>query len=125
MSLWDNIFGSGQRLISAATTTTGAAAGPATPSAEWLAMHKKWCEIDDILAGADRIHAAGEKYLPRYEDESRTEYARRLAASPWRPEFADALQSLTSRPFSKPVALQGNVDPKIEAFAQDVDGRGN
>src|SRR4051795_11034861 len=125
MGVWDTIFGTGQRLISASGMTAGDSAGPASPSSEWLAMHQKWCEIDDILAGVDRIHAAREKYLPKYEDESPTEFARRLAASPWRPEFADALQSLTSRPFSKPVALQGNVNPKIEAFAEDVDSRGN
>lgn len=58
---------------------------PSTKSSAYQAMEPKWRRIDDILSGADTIRAAGELYLPKYEDESAAEYKRRLSAAPWRP----------------------------------------
>lgn len=98
---------------------------PSTKSSAYLAMEPKWRRIDDILAGADTIRAAGELYLPKYEDESAAEYKRRLSAAPWRPEFEDALRGLASRPFSKDVTLNEGVSEQIKAIAEDIDGQGN
>ena len=48
-------------------------------------MQQIWCTIHDVLEGHDAIKAAGERYLPRFEKESREKYKRRLADAPWRP----------------------------------------
>src|SRR5262245_41928010 len=99
--------------------------GPDAKSCDYLDMERTWCTINDILAGADCIRAAGERYLPRFVKESRQAYERRRCHAAWRPEFEDALRSLCSAPFTKPVTLQGEVPPAIEDFVQDVDGQGN
>jgi hypothetical protein len=126
-----DLLGTGARYVA----PTADLPKPETPSSDWHAMAGTWCKIDDILAGADRVRSSGSsgsvagphvpyanlrnlnrgryisgesKYLPRYSEESGEEYVRRLAAAPWRPEYADALNSL-SKPFAKPVTLQGEV----------------
>lgn len=98
---------------------------PSNPSADYLAMQPDWELIGDIRAGVRAIKAKGEKYLPKYERESQNEYKRRLACTPWRPEFVDALRNLCSKPFTKEVALQGSPSQRIKDIAEDVDGKGN
>jgi len=88
-------------------------------------MLPTWEMIDAILTGAVAVRAAGEKYLPRYEGEDVKEYNRRLKVAPWRPEFADSLLGIVSKPFGKEVALQGEPPARIRSIAEDVDGRGN
>lgn len=96
-----------------------------TESADWHAMQPDLRLVGDIMGGARKIRAAGERYLPRYEGETRAEYDRRLKCAPWRPEFKDAVRSLASKPFEKPVTLRGTVPPPIAEIAEDVDLRGN
>lgn len=104
---------------------SGDIADVATESAERRAMQNDLDLIADIRGGAAAIRQKAQRYLPQYEGEDRTEYARRVAAAPWRPEFNDALLSLASKPFSRPVTVADTASAKIKAFAEDVDGRGN
>jgi len=78
-----------------------------------------------ILDGADAVRRAGQVYLPKHPAESDDEYKRRLASAPWRPEFEDALRSISSKPFAKEVALSGDPSEEAKALAEDIDGRGN
>jgi hypothetical protein len=98
---------------------------PSTPSSAYKDMEGQWCMIDDIMAGPLQIRKQAEKYLPKYEAEGPTEYQRRLASAPWRPEFVDALESLASKPFGKEVSLADGASPRIKELAEDIDGRGN
>jgi hypothetical protein len=98
---------------------------PSNPSSDYLAMVDDWTLIADIRAGWRAIKAAGRKYLPKYSKESDKAYALRLDSTPWRPEFVDALRNLCSKPFTKEVALQGEVAPPIKDLAEDIDGCGN
>lgn len=98
---------------------------PRNPSSSYRAVEPSYRAISAVLAGAESVRAAGESYLPKYAAETVVEYGRRLAAAPWRPEFEDALRAIASKPFSKPVSLQGTVPASIQAFAEDVDTLGN
>lgn len=88
-------------------------------------MLPDWTMIADIRAGARAVKARGETYLPRYEAEASGAYKKRLEATPWRPEFTDALRNLSSKPFSKAVALQGEPPQQIKDISEDIDGEGN
>lgn len=88
-------------------------------------MDAAWTLIAGILAGAEAVREAGPLYLPKYPEETESEYARRRAVSPWRPEFADALRFLASRPFSRDIGIQGDVSERLRALVEDIDGRGN
>lgn len=97
----------------------------ATQSAERKAMKDDLELIADVRGGLSAMQKRGGYYLPKYENESPTEYARRVAAAPWRPEFNDSLLSLASKPFSKPVTLPDGTPEPVVKFAEDVDGQGN
>lgn len=96
-----------------------------TPSRE-ASMIEPWLElIEDIRGGLPRMRQKAAVYLPRYANEDRDDYARRVRLAPWRPEWTDALRSLSSRPFEKPLSL-GDAPPEpIVRFADDVDGCGS
>lgn len=98
---------------------------PSARSGERQAMDAAWTLISDVLAGAVAIREKGETYLPKYEGESVTEYGRRKKTAPWRPEFADALRALASKPFAKDVGFTGDPVPRVKDLAEDIDGRGN
>lgn len=98
---------------------------PSNPSSDYAAMAPDWTMIADIRAGARVVKMRGEAYLPRYENESHGSYRKRLEATPWRPEFVDALRNLCSKPFSKAVTIQGEPPQIIKDLAEDIDGEGN
>ncbi len=98
---------------------------PSTPSLAYKALAPLWAMIRAILAGAASVKAAGETYLPKYPAESTAEYQRRLASAPWRPEFEDAIRSISSKPFTDEVSLAGTPSEDMKALAEDIDGRGN
>lgn len=98
---------------------------PSAQSGERKAMSAAWTLISDVLAGASAIRAKGATYLPKYEGEDDPEYRRRAQSAPWRPEFADALQALASKPFGKDVGLKEGVSERIKSLSEDIDGRGN
>lgn len=124
-----------------ATLATGVTAGqaddPSQMSSERRAMQPDVDRIADILDGLDAVRRKGTVYLPKYGNEDASEYNRRLAEAPWRPEFDDALRALRSKPFGQPVVFRGEVDDTIAGvldeetkqrsggFGDDVDGRGN
>lgn len=96
-----------------------------TPSAEAEQM-APWLElIADIRGGLPAMRKRAAIYLPRYQNESADDYKRRVATAPWRPEWTDALRTLSSKPFSKPVNLGDAPPAPIVAFCNDVDGCGN
>jgi len=98
---------------------------PSQVSVAYGRMAAAWQTVDDILAGPATIRAAGERYLPKYEGEDGKEYLRRLKCAPWQPEFADILQTLSAKPFSKEVALQDGASARVKDLAEDIDARGN
>src|SRR5258707_11474154 len=122
-SFISRLLGQGARLLPLPLFGQQQPDSPAAKSCDYLAMEHTWRTINDILDGADCIRAAGECYLPRFPKESRIAYERRRRFAAWRPEFEDSLRSLCAKPFAKPITLQGDVPPKIKAFADDVDGQ--
>lgn len=125
MSWINAIFGPGERLTPQAKINAPKIAGPDTLSDDVDSMQPMWRIIADVLEGHDAIKAAGERYLPRFEKESREKYQRRLKDAPWRPVFPAALESLAAKPFQKPVTLNGTPPAAMQTFAENVDGRGN
>ena len=98
---------------------------PSVPSLAYTAALPDWALIRDILSGARTVRGAREKYLPKYADESTEDYDRRVQNAPFVNLFADNVRAVAAKPFSKNVALQGDiVDEDLRAFAEDIDGHG-
>ena len=98
---------------------------PSTPSLAYQKLAPHWAMIRAILAGAKAVKEGQTTYLPQYPAESYAEYTRRIVSAPWRPEFEDAVRSISAKPFGKQVTLQGEPSEAIKAIADDIDGRGN
>lgn len=94
-------------------------------SAERVAMGPDLELIADVRGGLSKMREKSSVYLPKYAAEDRDEYARRVAASVWRPVFRDCLETLSSKPFSKAVSLPAGTPASILKFAEDVDCAGN
>lgn len=98
---------------------------PSTPSLAHQALAEKWELVRSIRKGAKAIRDAGKKYLIKNPAESDDEFTRRNQSAPWRPEFVDALATLSAKPFNKEVVLADGANERMAEFAEDIDGRGN
>jgi hypothetical protein len=99
---------------------------PSTVSGDYAAMDGYWTMVQDILDGADAMRNAGEKYLPRFPNESPADYKYRSNNAKFTNVYADIANSLCSKPFAEKTALEDkSASPKIEALSEDIDGQGN
>ncbi len=106
---------------------------PSTRSADYAVMEPYWTKVDTILGGSDAMRLAGERYLPRFQEEQAGSkdsrgreydpYALRLAKTPFTNIYEDILRNLAARPFSKEVKLKDG-PPEYEALAENIDGLG-
>lgn len=88
-------------------------------------MVKQWLLIRDLLGGTIAMRARGKKWLPMEDRETKQSYQVRLERSILFGAFRDTVRRLRSKPFSKPVMLEGAVPPDIGAMTFDVDGEGS
>lgn len=95
-------------------------------------MMPYWDEVTAILDGKTAIQEAGEKYLPKFPEESNVDYAFRLKVGKFTNVYRDVVEGLASKPFQDEVALiQGDSDNPVEIpdfikeFVENVDGFGN
>lgn len=80
----------------------------------------RWKKMDDVMAGEDRMRAAGQVYLPRKGEEEQKFYDERLEGSWWYPFTERVWNVMSGKPFVRPVLVQGKVDAKIEMFLENV-----
>lgn len=96
-------------------------------SADIAAMVPYWDLSDTLVDGIDAMRAAGEKYLPKFPAESKSEYDFRLRCTTVMTNiFADIVETLANKPFEKETSLVGDDIPEaLHEFAENVDGDGN
>lgn len=98
---------------------------PNAPSADWEAMAPYWDQVDTIIKGAAAMREAGERYLPRFPNESAVDYQFRLKSAKFTNVFRDIVEGLASKPFAQELALKDGAPERFEDIAEDIDGRGN
>lgn len=98
---------------------------PDSTSAVYDAMLPYWNKVEAILAGAEKVKAAGELFLPQFPGEDFTSYSRRLDNAKFTNIYADIVATLASKPFANDVVLREGANEKFEALVEDIDGRGN
>ena len=77
-----------------------------------------------LMAGTRQMRAAGETYLPKYDSETATSYANRLARAVLTNYFEDAVRNVSAMPFRRNVTLK-DASPELEGIMADVDLNGN
>ena len=95
-----------------------------TTSIEYDSMAHRWSLLHDLLGGTESMRAAKSEWLPREPRETYTAYENRLRRSFLYNGFADTVEKLVAKPFSRPVSVQGSFDDRIETIKNDVDRSG-
>lgn len=103
----------------------GAGGDPSVPSLAYTAALPDWGMTRTILSGARAVRSCGVLYLPRFADETDANYDTRVAFAPFVNHFRDSLETIVSKPFSKEIALQGEVTPAIRKLCENIDGQGS
>lgn len=96
----------------------------ATPSKAVQAMSPTWSLAAALLGGTATMRAAGEAYLPKWPKEDKDAYAKRLAVSVLFPAYQRTVDTLTGKPFSKPVTIGDDVPEDLRSLLDDVDLQG-
>lgn len=96
---------------------------PESTSSDYDAMASYWQMVDTIMAGTDAMRAAGQRYLPKFPNESQDDYDLRLKNAKFTNIFGDIVETLSSKPFEQELTVEkaGSVEPLLE----DIDGQGN
>jgi hypothetical protein len=94
----------------------------ATPSSAYQRMAPRWELAEALLGGTEAMRAAGDKYLPRHEKESETNYQNRLQRATLLNMFEDTVGKLSGKPFEDDMVL--DVPAQLEEILKDVDLQG-
>jgi hypothetical protein len=77
--------------------------------------------IDDLKGGTLAMRQAGEKWLPKEPKEDAVKYNNRLNRSILYPAYEETAEDLASRPFSKPVIIQGALPENLAYLENNCD----
>jgi hypothetical protein len=97
-----------------------------TPCTAYNAMASQWSLIDDLLGGTEAMTDTVKvlNYLPKFDKENDKHYNARVNNSILFSAYADTAKSICSKPFSKPVTVQGKLPEPLNEIEDDVDGQG-
>jgi hypothetical protein len=95
-----------------------------TPSAAVNAMSEDWTLARALLGGTRAMREAGKKHLPKWPDEEEDAYLCRLASAVLFPAYSRTIETLTGKPFSKPITIGEDVPPQIREWLDDIDLQG-
>jgi len=95
-----------------------------TPCIAYSSMASKWKLIDDLLGGSSAMKANATSYLPKFSKEDQNHYNARVNNSRLLNAYGDTAHNIASKPFSKPIIIQGNLSSPLDEIADDVDGTG-
>lgn len=107
---------------------------PINKSSDYLAMQSYWDLVTTILGGAEAMRLAGEKYLPRFQNEVLTNdaqgrrydpYATRLASAPFTNIYEDSSRNLAAKPFSKEMKVTDDANDYYKQISNNIDQCGN
>lgn len=95
-----------------------------TPCSAYNLMASQWTLIDDLLGGTSAMKASATSYLTKFSKEDQSHYTARVSNSRLLNAYGDTAHNIASKPFSKPLDIQGNLPSPLDEIADDVDGMG-
>lgn len=99
---------------------------PNSPSSDYEAMAPYWDMVSTILGGTAAMRQAGEKYLPKLEHETQSDYDFRRKWAKFTNVFRDIVETLAAKLFAEEASVGGDsASERIKALAEDIDGQGN
>jgi hypothetical protein len=102
-------------------STIGSVVAAPTPLA--ALQRVLWRQVDSLWSGTAGMRLAGELYLPKQPNETKPNYARRLARSTLHNYYKSSIQSAVGKVFAEDVDVQGQSVP-MDLILQDIDSQG-
>ncbi len=102
----------------------------AAVSSAYKRQVREWQMINALLGGTGVMRAHGEVYLPRHENESQKNYAKRLQKAVLAPFFKRAVNFATGKVFYKPITIKAadgksELSDKIVELQNDANKKGD
>ncbi len=95
-----------------------------TPCLAYNRMAKRWSLIDDLLGGTLAMREAGKKWLPKEPREEESAYQVRLDRAVVFGAYSDTVNTLSGKPYRKPITLTDSLSGQLEIIRDNVDGNG-
>jgi hypothetical protein len=84
-----------------------------------------WDKVDSIIRGLDALRDKSTVFLPKFPDETDSNYNFRLSLSKLTNVYRDVLEGLSTKPFEEEVGLVGkDIPDEIREFVENVNGSG-
>lgn len=93
-------------------------------STAYETMARRWALLESLTGGTKAMRDAGETWLPREPKEESTHYKNRVARSFLFNGFAETVDRVPSKPFSRPVTIEGNVPEPLDQIEDNADLQG-
>jgi hypothetical protein len=87
-------------------------------------MQDDWTLAADLMGGTKAMRAAGKARLPQWPNEDPDSYKTRLATATLYPAYQQTVETLTGKPFSKPLTIGEDVPEQIKGWCEDIDQEG-
>lgn len=88
------------------------------------AMAPDWDLARALLGGTRAMRAASKTYLPQWPNETDDAYKSRVSSSVLFPAYKRTVETLTGKPFSKPLTIGEDVPEQIVEWLADADMQG-
>lgn len=95
------------------------------PSSEYNWMARHWDLPFTLMNGTLGMREAGQKYLPKNPKERDDDYKIRLQRAVLTNVFQQTVTNLSSKPFTKPIAVSEDMNQEIVPWLDDIDRDGN
>lgn len=110
--------------VSTQISTPSGAIDVGAPGLAYSEMSKDWTLLEDLLGGTKLMRARAEGWLPREPLEDPQGYQLRLQRSFLFGAYADTIDRLSTKPFSKPVTVVGTLPEPLDTLQWDADNKG-
>jgi hypothetical protein len=96
----------------------------AVPIKAYNDMSVRWELPDDLLGGTLTMQQKATRWLPKEQAETEPNYKVRVSRSILINRYADALETVSSKPFTKAVQLKADLPDQLKGMIENIDGEG-
>lgn len=91
----------------------------------YAVLQQKRSVVQTVAGGTTAMRAAGEKYLPKFPEELKEDYKKRLACATLLNLYKSNVSLMSGLVFKNEIELQADVPTAIKTLIENIDKRGN
>ncbi|MER2935970.1 DUF4055 domain-containing protein [Serratia sp. SM29] len=96
-----------------------------TPNLDYNDMVEAWDINDALMGGTLYMRRLGETYMPRWPNEDKEDYKKRLAVATLLPAYEETIKQDIGRVFAEPIVLSEEMPEQIKELTPNIDLEGN